>query len=66
MLFEVVLRIIVAPGKDSVTPEESADGFKSEWASLPIPIAASTCHCARKIAGRRRNAGARSVCPSRN
>ena len=38
MLFEVVLRIIVAPGKDGVTPEENADGFKSEWASLPIPM----------------------------
>jgi len=38
MLFEVTLRITVAPGQDGVTPEERADGFKSEWASLLIPM----------------------------
>ena len=38
MLFEVTLRITVAPGEDGVTPEERTDGFKSEWESLPVPM----------------------------
>ena len=38
MLFEVTLRVTVAPGEDGVTPEETTDGFRSEWASLPIPM----------------------------
>ena len=38
MLFEVTPRVTVALGEDGVTPEETADGFRSEWASLPLPM----------------------------
>lgn len=38
MLFEVNVRNTVVPGPDGVTFMDSADGFKSAWVSLPIPL----------------------------
>lgn len=38
MLFEVNVRNTVVPRPDGVTFEDSADGFKSAWVSLPIPL----------------------------